>query len=287
MPTTSTPTIPTRIHNRLALHSIGQSVRLALLLLYLLAQFFADLPPWLNLLVFLLPVVFVVLHSIQNFGRRNTLITFAIIFVVSFAFEAVGTNTGLIYGAYYYPEALNGPLLFGIPPLLPLVYVSLGYAAYWMARLLLGRLGRLQWSDVLPLSVVAAFLMVLWDLSIDPTQSTVLSHYIWIHGGAYFGVPFQNFVGWFAAGLTFFLLVSAYFVRFGRRAGQVRAPRSVLAEPILLYTIAAVAAAMPLIRADVTAISQSMTLIALFGMGLPILVATLRLREVRERPVRR
>ena len=272
---------------QIPIHSTDQAIRLGVLLLYLFSQFFASLPPWLDLLVFLLPVVFVVLHSLQNFGRRNTIITFAIIFAVSFAFEAVGTNTGLIYGAYYYPEALNGPLLFGIPPLLPLVYVSLGYAAYWVARLLLGRLGRLQWSDALPLSVVAAFLMVLWDLSIDPTQSTVLSHYVWIHGGAYFGVPFQNFIGWFAAALTFFLLVSAYFVRFGRRAGRIQASRSVLAEPILLYTIAAVAAAMPLIRGDVTSISQSMTLIALFGMGLPILVATLRLREVRERPVRR
>ncbi len=265
------------------IHSTGQAVRLGILLLFLFAQFFADLPAWLDVLVFLLPVAFAVLHSVESFGRRDTLATFATVFAVGYVFEAVGTETGLIYGAYYYPESLNGPLLWGVPPLLPLIYVAMGYASFWTARLLLGRLGRLQWRDALPLSVVAAFLMVLWDLAIDPTQSTVLSRYVWLHGGAYFGVPFQNFVGWFACSLTFFLLVSAYFVRYGRGAGRIRAVRSVMAEPVLLYTIAAVAAAMPLIRGDVTAISQSMTLIALFGMGLPILVATFRLRE---RPVR-
>lgn len=263
--------------------STSQAIRLGLLLLYLFCQFFADLPSWLGLAVFLLPAIFVVLHSLRIFGRRETFVTLGTIFIIGYVFEAVGTNTGIIYGSYYYPESLNGPLLFGVPPLLPLIYVSMGYAAYWLARILLGRLGRLAWRDVIPLSVIAAFLMVLWDLAIDPTQSTVLSRYIWTDGGAYFGVPFQNFIGWFACALTFSLLVSVYFVRYGRGAGQIRATRSMLAEPILLYTVAAVAAAMPLIRGDVTSISQSMTLVALFGMGLPILVATLRLRE---RPAR-
>lgn len=279
----TTQSIPSVIHERLSMHSTGQSIRLVVLLLYLFFQFFVDLPPLLNVAVFLLPAVFVLLHSLENFGRRDTFVLFATIFAVSFLFESVGTNTGLIYGAYYYPEILNGPLVLGVPPLLPFVYVSLGYVGWWLARIMLGRLGRLNWSDVVPLAIVAAVLMVLWDLAIDPTQSTVLSRYVWTHGGAYFGVPFQNFMGWFACAFTFFLLVTSYFVRFGRKAGQVRAPRSVIAEPILLYTIAAAAAAMPLIRGEVTAISQSMTLIALFGMGLPILVSIFLLRERRAR----
>jgi putative membrane protein len=269
-------TVAENIKTRLS-ESTDQAVRLILLLLFLLAQLFVDLPAWLNLIVFLLPVAFVILHSVRTFGGRDTLITLGTIFLIGYLFEAVGTNTGLIYGAYYYPESLNGPLLFGVPPLLPLIYVSVGYASYWIARLLLGRLKRLVWRDVLPLSIVAAFLMVLWDLAIDPTQSTVLSHYVWVNGGPYFGVPFQNFIGWFACCFIFFTLISVYFAGTSRNGGRIRATRGVLAEPILLYTIAAVAATMPLIRGDVTAISQSMTLVALFGMGLPIVVSILLL----------
>jgi putative membrane protein len=39
--------------------------------------------------------------------------------------------------------------------------------------------------------------MVAWDLSMDPVWSTVMHSWIWLQGGAYFGVPVSNFLGWY------------------------------------------------------------------------------------------
>ncbi|HEX7515483.1 MAG TPA: carotenoid biosynthesis protein [archaeon] len=50
----------------------------------------------------------------------------------------------------------------------------------------------------------AAFLMVMWDLGIDPTASTFLSEWVWQIPGACFGVPISNFFGWFLFVFIFF-----------------------------------------------------------------------------------
>jgi putative membrane protein len=45
--------------------------------------------------------------------------------------------------------------------------------------------------------VFAAFVMVMWDLCMDPINSTVRRAWVWRDGGAYFDVPFVNFLGWY------------------------------------------------------------------------------------------
>ena len=202
--------------------------------------------------------------------------------MISFAFEAVGTNTGVPFGNYIYPESVNGPLLFGVPPLLTLAYIAMAYASLWIAGILLSRTGPLRGSDLFGVVPVAAALMVIWDLAIDPTQSTVEGHYVWANGGPYFGVPFENFIGWFLNGLVYFAGVVAYLANSGRGRGAIRVSRLAMLEPVALYALAGFAAAAPLLsQGIVSTIIQSMTLIALFGMGLPATVACLRLQGKR------
>jgi uncharacterized membrane protein len=235
---------------------------------------------WLILIAFFVPFVFVTVHSVKSFGWRDTVIPLAIMMVVGFTFEAIGTNTGFPFGKYFYPEAVNGPLVLGVPPLLPMVYAAMGYVCYWLARLLLAHSGRIRSGDVLSVAGIAAMLMVLWDLAFDPTQSTVLHHYIWTDGGPYFGVPFTNFTGWFLNTFVFFLLVGGYFSRISQSGGVM--PPRLLLPPIAFYLAAIIGLAAPfLLRGDTAAITQSMTLIAVFAMGVPGLVAlsvALRLR---------
>lgn len=239
---------------------------------YLLFQLPSSLPPGLVMLSFFIAPLFAVIHSVKAFGKRDTAVMFAIIAVVSFVFEAVGTNTGFPFGTYFYPESVNGPLLLGVPPLLPLVYVSMGYVCFWIARLLLAHTGTLRKQDVIPVAGIAAMLMVLWDLSFDPTQSTVLHHYIWTNGGPYFGVPFMNFIGWFINSFTFYLLIGWYFSYQSRSGGVM--PKTLLQPPVILFLAAIIGLAAPfLLRGDTAAIAQSMTLIAIFAMGVPGLIA--------------
>jgi uncharacterized membrane protein len=43
--------------------------------------------------------------------------------------------------------------------------------------------------------IVAAFIMVGWDVCLDPASSTIAHIWIWENGGGYFGVPLTNYLG--------------------------------------------------------------------------------------------
>ena len=62
--------------------------------------------------------------------------------------------------------------------------------------------------------VIASFVMVMWDVAMDPSRATVAQAWIWHDGGAYFGVPFVNFLGWFLCVATIFLAYGAIEHRF-------------------------------------------------------------------------
>jgi putative membrane protein len=47
------------------------------------------------------------------------------------------------------------------------------------------------------LPLVAAFIMVAWDFANDPVWANINRLWVWQHGGAYFGVPVTNFLGWY------------------------------------------------------------------------------------------
>jgi putative membrane protein len=61
--------------------------------------------------------------------------------------------------------------------------------------------------------LIASFIMVMWDLSMDPARATVNHAWIWHDGGGYFGVPFSNFLGWFLCVYTIFQLLAIYLIR--------------------------------------------------------------------------
>jgi uncharacterized membrane protein len=51
---------------------------------------------------------------------------------------------------------------------------------------------------------IASFIMVSWDLTIDPMMSTITGNWVWHNGGSYFGVPVSNFLGWYLTVYVFF-----------------------------------------------------------------------------------
>jgi len=52
--------------------------------------------------------------------------------------------------------------------------------------------------------VLASFIMVSWDLSMDPPRAMRDQSLIWHDGGGYCGVPFSNFMGWSSRVYTIF-----------------------------------------------------------------------------------
>jgi uncharacterized membrane protein len=61
--------------------------------------------------------------------------------------------------------------------------------------------------------IVAAFIMVGWDVCLDPGSSTIAHIWIWENGGGYFGVPLTNYLGWYLTVFTFLQLFALYLAR--------------------------------------------------------------------------
>jgi len=74
--------------------------------------------------------------------------------------------------------------------------------------------------DFIALPVVAAFVMTQWDLVMDRSESTIAKVWIWHGGGADFGVPLSNYLGWLLTSWLFFQAFALYLRR--RIAGRLQ-----------------------------------------------------------------
>ena len=252
-----------------------------LALSYLAAFVPAGIPGILSLVIGWIPVVFAFWHFTRWAGWRYALLGFLIIALVSFFVEAFGVATGLWFGDYYYPDGPLGPLLLGVPPLIQLQYFAMGYAALMIGRSVTGTLTAAARGCMLTAgAIVAAFGMTVLDLASDPRQSTQLGMWIWREGGSYFGVPVQNFVGWFLETLIFFLLVQWMLTRFTAVDRIIESrPASFDLMGVLLYgTFPFAIAVRPLVTllsgSTPTAIEDAMVAVALFA-AVPLFFAAL------------
>jgi putative membrane protein len=113
--------------------------------------------------------------------------------VASYAYlvEYVGVRTGLPYGEFAYGVEL-GPMLLGLVPVgLPVFFVPLVLNAYLLVLLLGG--GRAERAAVRVPAAIAVVLAV--DLVLDPAAVS-LGLWRYTAGGAYYGVPASNYLGW-------------------------------------------------------------------------------------------
>lgn len=214
-------------------------------------------------------------------GWRTAAKMFALTFTVGYIAEFIGVRmrSESTFGGYYYTEPLNGPLLFGVPPITMIDYFALGYPAYIIARVIAGTENR-RISAVrnLGVAVLAALTMVTHDLSVDPTQATVRKLWIWEGGGAYFGVPLHNFVDWFFVTLIFLTLYGLLTNR--PKAMEFianRTRRQFYLPPILTYLAFAVPVMLAPVLHGQTEISLSMSGVAMFATTIPVLAAVLAL----------
>lgn len=163
----------------------------------------------------LVPTAFAMLHGSRRLGGRTLAVFFVITFVVSWCYESLSIATGFPFGNYHYTANL-GPKLGQVPLLIMPAYFAVCYLSWNLAHVLLDKFD--QQADTLlrfAVPVVASFIMVMWDMSMDPARATVSKAWIWHDGGGYFGVPFSNFVGWFLCVYTIFQLLAIYLLRTG------------------------------------------------------------------------
>jgi putative membrane protein len=158
-------------------------------------------------------LLFALIHGSQRLGWRKLGVIFIITCVVSWCYESLSIATGFPFGHYVYTAEL-GPKLGTVPLMIMPAYFGVCYLAWVIAHVLLDKLDRqIDASSLFSIPVIAAFIMVMWDMTIDPGASTVDHQWIWRDGGGYFGVPFSNFLGWFLCVYTVFQFWALYLVR--------------------------------------------------------------------------
>ncbi|WP_165874299.1 carotenoid biosynthesis protein [Rubrobacter taiwanensis] len=128
-------------------------------------------------------------------GVRRAVISLAGLSLFAFAVEITGVLTGFPYGEFSYGAGL-GPKLAGLVPYaLPVAYVPLVIGAVAAAEPRAsdtpGR--RAGWV------FSAALLLVALDGVLDP-GAVRLGLWVWPEGGAYYGVPVENYLGWALSG---------------------------------------------------------------------------------------
>src|SRR5690606_15408870 len=180
----------------------------------------------------LAPILFVLLHAPRQIRWTNLGAFFALAFVISWSYESLSIATGFPFGNYHYTEDL-GWQLGTVPLLIMPAYFGVCYISWHIARMLTDALDPAR-SFGWPVVVVASFVMVMWDLSMDPSRATVNLTWIWHDGGAYFGVPFVNFAGAFLCRAALF---AAFALWLSRRAAEAVATpdRMAQAQALGLY----------------------------------------------------
>ncbi|MBI3943619.1 MAG: carotenoid biosynthesis protein [Chloroflexi bacterium] len=149
---------------------------------------------------------FSLIHAILTLGGRRAWLFFLLAFAVSLLFESVGVLTGLIYGPYHYTDRL-GVKIFGLVPLLiPIAWFMMIYPAHVLVEYLAGPGPGRGWGWLIWLSAMSALAVTAWDLVMDPIM-VGSGHWVWEVPGAYFGIPIQNYLGWF---VTTFVIYLAY-----------------------------------------------------------------------------
>lgn len=129
---------------------------------------------------------------------------------ISIGAELLGTSTGFPFGEYHYLTGLGYKVAGLVPFTIPLSWFYLGFSAYLLSYMGLAGLeqvrGRLREIGAI---AFGALLLTSWDFVLDPAMSqTTMPFWAWDQPGAFFGMPYQNFAGWFGTGALFMAIAT-------------------------------------------------------------------------------
>jgi putative membrane protein len=171
-------------------------------------------------------------YGVWQLGPRRTLIFFLAATIISATAELTGTKTGWPFGGYEYTNFLGPKLLGRVPAAIPLSWFYMGFAALILADAIVA--ARVTRRRTLWTIVLATWLLVAWDLVLDPSMAApnlqYIHFWIWHETGPYFGMPLRNLAGWFGTGLI--------FITVGRLGwNEAEPPRVGDALPYTVYAI--------------------------------------------------
>lgn len=178
----------------------------------------------------------VAIHAYRVLGWRAWLAFMLPAVLISLSSELLGTSTGFPFGNYSYLSGLGYKIAGLVPFTIPLSWFYLGLSSYELAKAGLSTLAAqrgqsLGWLGQAAAVGLGALLLTSWDFVLDPAMSqTAMPFWYWHQPGAFFGMPYQNFVGWLGTGATFMTVAA---LLWGKRVPVLQAAQ--LNLPFVVY----------------------------------------------------
>jgi len=147
---------------------------------------------------------------------------------------------------YHYTDKLGYKFLGLVPLIIPVAWFMLSYPSFIIAsRLMPG--GKKIWAWRLSVAAVGVVIMTAWDLVLDPMM-VAGGHWVWEEQGAYFGIPLQNYWGWWLTIFVTFIL----FLSLGRLTPEKLATSEPRFErqAVILYAIAGLSTVIVCLQID-------------------------------------
>jgi putative membrane protein len=211
-------------------------------------------------------LIFVCLHGWYRYGWDKMVLFFSVTAAIAWLAESLSIETGIPFGQFYYNDTL-GEKIGSVPIMIIPAYIFNGYLAWTMSGLFAGnRKGALQKKQAVLVPVIAALIMVIWNISFESVMSAAEGHWIWPAGGPFYGVPLSNFLGWFATAYLIFQIFALLLLRQGGRQSIAIRPAHWYLFP-LMYAVQGLPSILyPLFRSEHPALYRTAALLTIGGM---------------------
>lgn len=179
----------------------------------------------------ILGTVAVSIFAFRTLGWQTWLSFMVPSVLISVSSELLGTGTGFPFGDYHYLNGLGYKIAELVPFTIPLSWFYVGLSAYLIARAGLGVANNPTILRQVGAVLLGAVLFTSWDFALEPAMSqTSLPFWFWDEAGAFYGTPYQNYVGWFGTS-TVFMTVAALLWR----NNPVKLQSKQLNVPMIVY----------------------------------------------------
>ena len=129
---------------------------------------------------------------------------FAVVYLVSLSAELAGTTVGLPFGPYRYTDGLGWKWFAHVPVLIPASWFMMALPSYAIAFWRFPRR-----ASLVARLALGSFILLSWDLALDPAMSLATKYWIWGTSGPYYGMPLLNLFGWFVTGVALMVVFAS------------------------------------------------------------------------------
>jgi putative membrane protein len=221
--------------------------------------------------------IVVFLYAVERYGKKNAMIFFIVTSVVSLFFENLSVITGFPFGFYHYSPSLG---VLAVPLIIIFEYFAMGYLSWILSHILTGQYSKkLEGKQIFIVPLIATFIMVMWDLTVDPISATLQGLWVWTYPGPFFGIPISNYFGWFLVVYIFLQILALYLSKYDTiqpETAEAISNKPFWSEAPVIYGTMAMGTILSIFYL-LNDITIDMALITFFTMGFVALLALINI----------